>query len=482
METPATTTEGKPVGRPDGPDATVKAAPAPRIWAVGGGKGGVGKSVVTSSLAIALCNGGPRCALVDADLGGANLHTLLGVPRPDRTLSDFLTGRVKELSEVLTPTAIPGLSLVSGARAVLEMANPKHAQKQRLLRHLRRLDVAHVFVDLGAGASFNVLDPFVAADERLMVVVPEPTAIENAYHFLKAAFFRSLRDVAQGAHRPVFQEVIEVARRDGLSPREMFELASRRDSEAGRELRQRARAFTPKLIVNQADTGEHRRIGHEMVAAARRHLGASLHFVGALDLDAAVPAAVARQQPVLQLFPGCAFAKSVYETLERMRLGECLGPDRAPPRWCVDPATPPVATHGVAPGEVPLPRLRMRARQRMRAPLPTTDFERPGASLRRCREHLGLTVRDLEERTRIRSRYLEAIEGERYAELPPDPYLESHVRAYAEVLGVVEARQLATRYADAARAARAVAPRPRGLFARLRRDPRIDVLARRAES
>jgi flagellar biosynthesis protein FlhG len=483
---PAGHETSQPAARPAPPIRP--AAASPRIWAVGGGKGGVGKSVVTSSLAIALSNGGPRCALVDADLGGANLHTLLGVPRPDRTLSDFLTGRVKELSDVLTPTAIPGLSLVSGARAVLEMANPKHSQKQRLLRHLRRLDVAHVFVDLGAGASFNVLDPFLAADERIMVVVPEPTAIENAYHFLKAAFFRSLREVALGEHRDVLREVMEVARLDGLSPREMFELASRRSAETGRALRQLAREFAPRLIVNQADTGEHRRIGHEMVAAARRHLGASLHFVGALDLDAAVPAAVARQQPVMQLFPGSAFAKSVHETLERMRLGESLGPDRAPPRWCVDPATPPVATHGIAPGEVPLPRLRMRVRPRMRAPLPATDFEQPGASLRRCREHQGLSIRDLEERTRIRSRYLEAIEAERYAELPRDPYLESHVRAYAEVLGVLDARELAARYAQAARIARTEIARPRGLWARLRRDPRdprdpkIDVLARRAES
>jgi cytoskeletal protein RodZ len=124
----------------------------------------------------------------------------------------------------------------------------------------------------------------------------------------------------------------------------------------------------------------------------------------------------------------------------------------------------------------------------MRAPLPATDFEQPGASLRRCREHQGLSIRDLEERTRIRSRYLEAIEAERYAELPRDPYLESHVRAYAEVLGVLDARELAARYAQAARTARAETARPRGLWARLRRDPRdprdpkIDVLARRAES
>src|SRR5574342_354126 len=63
-------------------------AGAPRIWAVGGGKGGVGKSVVAASLAAAIAGTGRRCAVIDVDLGGANLHTLLGVSRPRRTLSD----------------------------------------------------------------------------------------------------------------------------------------------------------------------------------------------------------------------------------------------------------------------------------------------------------------------------------------------------------------------------------------------------------
>src|SRR5512134_4067696 len=64
---------------------------APRIWAVGGGKGGVGKSVVAASLAAAMAGTGRRCALIDVDLGGANLHTLLGVSRPRRTLSHLLS-------------------------------------------------------------------------------------------------------------------------------------------------------------------------------------------------------------------------------------------------------------------------------------------------------------------------------------------------------------------------------------------------------
>ena len=77
---------------------------APRIWAIGGGKGGVGKSVIATNVAATIAGPGTSVALVDADLGGANLHTLLGVPSPKANLSDFISKRVASLGEVMTPT------------------------------------------------------------------------------------------------------------------------------------------------------------------------------------------------------------------------------------------------------------------------------------------------------------------------------------------------------------------------------------------
>ncbi len=165
----------------------------PRIWAIGGGKGGVGKSVVTANLAVAIARSGARVAIVDADLGGANLHTIIGVPSPKRNLSDFISRRVSSLAEVMTPTPIDNLWLISGAKAVLETANPNYGQKNKILRNIAKLDVDHVFLDLGAGTAFNVLDFFLVARKGVLVVVPEATSVENAYFFIKAAYFRKLK-------------------------------------------------------------------------------------------------------------------------------------------------------------------------------------------------------------------------------------------------------------------------------------------------
>lgn len=295
----------------------------PEIWAVGGGKGGVGKSVVASSLGVALARRGRRVALVDADLGGANLHTLLGVTAPRRTLSDFLARRVESLPEVLAPTPVPGLWLVSGARALMDMANPKHTQKERLLRHVGRLDVEHVIYDLGAGSSFNVLDFFLAAAAGVLVVIPEPTSIENGYHFLKAAFWRRMRNAARpGPRREAITAALETRGAGGVrTARDLVEEVARIDPEAGEALRAEAMGFAPKIVVNQVRNDAHARLGVQMRLAARTYFGTPIDHLGDVVHDEKVLEAVGARRPILDVASG-PFARSIAAIVDRLLLGE----------------------------------------------------------------------------------------------------------------------------------------------------------------
>src|SRR5574342_838762 len=168
-----------------------------RVVSIGGGKGGIGKSLVSANLGIELARRGKRVVLVDAGLGGATLHTTLGIDLPRRTLSDFIERKVARIEDVVTPTGIQNLGLVSGALDHLDAANPRYAQKMRFLRHVQQMDVDYAILDLGAGTHANVLDFFLVSDHGVLVLVPEPTAVENAYRFVKAAFWRRMRNVAQ---------------------------------------------------------------------------------------------------------------------------------------------------------------------------------------------------------------------------------------------------------------------------------------------
>ncbi len=294
---------------------TLFAPPAPRtrLWAVGGGKGGVGKTVITSSLAITLARTGRRTVVVDVDLGGANLHTLLGIPHPKKSLSQFLARETDDLREVLVPTPIPNLWMISGAHALLDMANPKAALKDKLIRRLASLEMEHVLLDLGAGTTFNTLDFFLAAEEGVLVVIPEPTSIENAYHFIKSAFYRKLKRATrqEGVTATIEKVMSEKIWRGIRSPRELIEAVREENPEAGRALMAEAAAFRPRLIVNQVRRFDERELGREICAACAVYFGIEMSFLGSLEREEKVVEAVRLKRAPLELHPATAFARAL---------------------------------------------------------------------------------------------------------------------------------------------------------------------------
>ncbi|MFN7135462.1 MAG: P-loop NTPase, partial [Myxococcales bacterium] len=242
-----------------------------RILAIGGGKGGIGKSLLSANLGIDLARRGYRVVGIDADLGGANLHTCLGVDLPKVTLSDFVNRKVSRIEDVAVPTPVPNLSLVSGALDTLDIANPKYAQKIKLLRNIQSLDVDYAILDLGAGTSFNVLDFFLVADHGILVLVPEPTSIENGYRFIKAAFFRRLQNVqAVYGIEKIVEDAVSQKGSAIKTPYDVIAAVKKRDLEAGESLEREMRQFRPRLVVNQIRTPADREVGDAVVSAWRK--------------------------------------------------------------------------------------------------------------------------------------------------------------------------------------------------------------------
>jgi flagellar biosynthesis protein FlhG len=297
---------------------------ARRILSVGGGKGGIGKSLISANLAIALARRGQRVVLVDADLGGANLHTTLGLDLPRRTLSDFIDRKVERIEDVVTPTGIPNLGLVSGALDNLEAATPKHAQKMRLLRHVQAMDVDFAILDLGAGTHTNVLDFFLVSDHGLLVLVPEPTAVENAYRFVKAAFWRRVRNVSQVfGYEALLRDIMQGA--SFRSPVELVSAVAERDPEAGANLARQLAAFRPRLVVNQVRTPQDAEMGHAVVAAWRKYFGLEMDYLGGIDHDDEMWRAVRVRRPLLIDRPEVAASLAIERITDRLLAAEQPG-------------------------------------------------------------------------------------------------------------------------------------------------------------
>jgi len=299
-------------------------ASGPRVWACGGGKGGVGKSVITANLAVALARAGKSCVLLDADLGGANLHTLLGIARPGRSLADLFSRQAAHLRELLVPTGIPGLQLISGAQPLMAMANPHHAQKLKILRQLAALEVDYLLLDLGAGSAFNVLDFSLAAAVQLLVVTPLPTSVENAYHVLKAGYFRQLKRLVRAAELDrEAGELLRDRRALGIRlPGELLEELQKISPRRGAAVARGMRSFAPRILVNQARSEEDRQLAPKMARAAGDYFGLPVTSLGSLPDDDRVHAAIRQRRAILELFPQAAFSLSIRDLGRRLRNNE----------------------------------------------------------------------------------------------------------------------------------------------------------------
>ncbi len=277
----------------------------PRIWALGGGKGGVGKSFISASMGVALAKAGKRVVVVDLDLGGANLHTSLGISGSRYTLSDYLNGKVNDINKVAEQTGIERLRLINGAADSLSIANIQYFQKAKLLRNLPKLEADYVILDLGAGTSFNTLDFFIEADHGLVSVTPDPGSVENTYRFLKCVLIRRLRTIPKKT-RETMQQVLTQRRDGGKRAGSLAdfveEMARLKPSVAG-SLRSELDAMKLHIIVNQVMEPSDTELGRSMQMVCSRYFGTQIGYLGFLHYDRLVLKALQQRRPFLSTFP-----------------------------------------------------------------------------------------------------------------------------------------------------------------------------------
>jgi flagellar biosynthesis protein FlhG len=280
-----------------------QAQPANRkmIWTIGGGKGGSGKSFIAANMGVCLSKLGIRVMLVDADLGGANLHTFLGIPPPALSLSDFIKKRVVHLREVLIPTAIPNLQLLTGAQDLLNAVDAKSVQKKKLVRSIQSLESNTILVDLGAGNSLSVLDFFLMSDGGILVVTPEPTSIENTYRFLKSAFYRRLKhSVFSSSVKALIDDAMDRKNDMGIqNPHDFVQAVRRIDEGDAQRIIEEAETFHPNLILNQVRSKKDIEIGFSIRSACLKYFGIHLHYLGYIVYDQEVSHSIRRRRPLV---------------------------------------------------------------------------------------------------------------------------------------------------------------------------------------
>jgi flagellar biosynthesis protein FlhG len=290
----------------DGRDLAQPTQGGARVLSVGGGKGGVGKTFMTANLAVTLARLGYRVVGVDADLEGANLHTCLGVPSPTRSLADFVAQREDDLGKLVIDTPHKGVQIIAGTHANLGEAQPSHLRRVRLMRSLRQLPADFVLLDLGAGTHASVLDYFLVGDDGLLVIQPEPTSVENAYSFLRAAFYRRMR-LAMVGHgvRKLVTEAMDQRNERGLrTPNDLLREIEQRDPSEGRRFVETMKSFHPRLVINEVRTAEDVKLGFAVASVCKRYFGIEAEYLGYVNHDEAARQSVIAKRPVVDFQAG----------------------------------------------------------------------------------------------------------------------------------------------------------------------------------
>jgi flagellar biosynthesis protein FlhG len=269
-----------------------------RFITIGGGKGGVGKSIVASNLALAIAQTGARVVLVDCDLGAANQHVLFGVDRPKPGIQGLLDRKIDSLDEGLTPTPHPNLSLVAGTGAAMGAANINHGEKQRVIRRIRAITADVVLIDVGAGVSFNVLDFFEIGSQRLLVVTPQVTSIQTAYSFLKGSVLRTLHHHAEKASE---LELLAPASKSGENEKVSQILARvREQSPALADSIDHILAnFGAQLVGNQVFESSQNGIFHAITRMIQSFLGITVPILGTIHASRRIRESVNLRKPML---------------------------------------------------------------------------------------------------------------------------------------------------------------------------------------
>ena len=275
---------------------------------VAGGKGGIGKSCFAANLGIALSQQGKRVILVDIDIGGANLHTIMGVSYPKHTLTDFYNGSNMPLESILIETPYNNIKLLSSADDTLPFMKPDYEMQQKFKNDIHHLNADVFIFDISAGTHGRALDFFSFTPIGIILIELIPTSLENAFTFIKHLLLRYLLRLLYGdAETKQFIKQLIDPRNNKLLI-EFDQILNRLEKSEPEKIKTFRKQlsdnnFQMHIVTNSVQNPELLPVTEKFTKLVKRYLGLNLKILGSLPYEQFMNKAITERVPFIVKYP-----------------------------------------------------------------------------------------------------------------------------------------------------------------------------------
>jgi flagellar biosynthesis protein FlhG len=303
------------------------------VWALAGGKGGVGRSLLAANLGIHLARSGHRVVLVDLDLQGSNLHNHLGYARLPRSLQDFARGSITSLTELTFETPAHHLRLIGGLQRD-ELKTDPVAFVGQIVSQFGTLLADSILLDCGSGRGPATMAAFAASNLGVLVGTPEPSALEAVFLFTEAHLRRCMTEALGTDARAALAEKLRQAGTDPdrASFRALMVRIATIDPAARDAVAAAVRRTRLHLLLNQVRQAADEEAIPAVASGFRKCFGLALQSAGMVEHDPSVLQTVQKRRSLSQQYPNTAATKSLARIATRL-LTSLGGPPRSDEEW-----------------------------------------------------------------------------------------------------------------------------------------------------
>lgn len=295
-----------------------------QIIPIASGKGGVGKSLLSANLAIALGRSGKKVVLVDLDLGASNLHLAIGHNVKNNSIGTYLTEKT-DFKSIIEPTEYQNVSFIAGDSQIPGLTSLKAAQKTKLLKNFHNIDADYIILDLGAGTHQIILDMFLQSPQGILVTAPTVTATLDGYLFLKNAVFRLLHTTfKKGTNGAAFLDKLkkDSSKLKNLYIPQIVETLNKIDPENTQLFINRMKQFRPRLVLNMIDDPKDADRAQRIRTSCMHYLGLELEYLGIMYKDQLQDKALSSRLPVTIYKPNSVLSQAIFRIAEKIITSE----------------------------------------------------------------------------------------------------------------------------------------------------------------